>query len=75
VPVPVTSAAISARPFRGREAELALIAQAMDDPAVVGIVVAGTALLRTCSTGVRTSWWWQTRRRVANSDQARRNGD
>jgi tetratricopeptide (TPR) repeat protein len=35
--------AISAWPFRGREAELALIAQAMDDPAVAGIVVAGEA--------------------------------
>jgi len=41
--VPVTSAAISAWPFRGREAELALIAQAMDDPAVSGMVVAGEA--------------------------------
>jgi predicted ATPase len=35
--------AISAWPFRGREAELTLIAQAMDDPAVAGIVVAGEA--------------------------------
>ena len=35
--------AISAWPFRGREAELALIAQAMDDPAVAGMVVAGEA--------------------------------
>jgi DNA-binding CsgD family transcriptional regulator len=35
--------AISAWPFRGREAELALIAQAMGDPAVAGIVVAGEA--------------------------------
>jgi predicted ribonuclease YlaK len=43
VPVPITSAAISAWPFRGREAELALIAQAMDDPAVAGMVVAGEA--------------------------------
>jgi DNA-binding CsgD family transcriptional regulator len=41
--MPITSAAISAWPFRGREAELALIAQAMDDPAVAGIVVAGEA--------------------------------
>jgi DNA-binding NarL/FixJ family response regulator/tetratricopeptide (TPR) repeat protein len=35
--------AISAWPFRGREAELALIGQAIDDPAVSGIVVAGEA--------------------------------
>jgi len=41
--VPITSAAISAWPFRGREAELALIAQAMDDPAMAGMVVAGEA--------------------------------
>jgi DNA-binding CsgD family transcriptional regulator len=34
---------ISAWPFRGREAELALVAQAMSDPAVAGIVVAGEA--------------------------------
>jgi hypothetical protein len=41
--VPVPNAAISAWPFRGREAELALIVQAMDDPAVAGMVVAGEA--------------------------------
>jgi DNA-binding CsgD family transcriptional regulator len=35
--------AISAWPFRGREAELTLIAQAMENPAVAGIVVAGEA--------------------------------
>jgi DNA-binding CsgD family transcriptional regulator len=35
--------AISAWPFRGREAELTLIAQAMDDPGRAGIVVAGEA--------------------------------
>jgi hypothetical protein len=35
--MPVTSMTISAWPFRGREAELALIAQAMDDPAVAGM--------------------------------------
>jgi DNA-binding CsgD family transcriptional regulator len=34
---------ISTWPFRGREAELALIAQAMNDPAVAGIVAAGEA--------------------------------
>jgi DNA-binding NarL/FixJ family response regulator len=33
--------AVLAWPFRGREAELALIQQAMDDPAVAGIIVAG----------------------------------
>ena len=43
MPVPISSVAISAWPFRGREAELALIAQAMDDPAVAGMVVAGEA--------------------------------
>jgi hypothetical protein len=41
--VPTTSAVISAWPFRDREAELALIAQAMDDPEVAGMVVAGEA--------------------------------
>jgi hypothetical protein len=41
--VPITSAAILAWPFRGREAELALIAQAVDDLAVAGMVVAGEA--------------------------------
>ena len=35
--MPGTSAAISAWPFRGRKAELALIAQAMDDPAVAAM--------------------------------------
>lgn len=35
--------AISGWPFRGREAELALIGQAMNDPAVAGLVVAGEA--------------------------------
>ena len=35
--------AISAWPFKGREAELTLIAQAMDDPARAGIMVAGEA--------------------------------
>jgi predicted ribonuclease YlaK len=39
----LSGVAIPAWPFRGREAELALIAQAMDDPAVAGIVVAGEA--------------------------------
>jgi hypothetical protein len=39
----MSSVATSAWPFRGRKAELALIAQAMDDPAVAEMVVAAEA--------------------------------
>src|SRR5829696_7889569 len=41
--MPTIQCAISAWPFRGREAELALIAQAMDEPKVAGMAVAAAA--------------------------------